>query len=281
MKKKFGVRQSVDNPQLVAEFLDELYKNPPKGVDDLEKKKRNFAARKGGTTILNRDLIAIIKEWKNSKINPLNPPCLGETKREIPRNLENLLMKRAVRTISGVTPIGILTKPYGCPGRCVYCPTEYRMPKSYLSTQPAAARALRNNFHPYKQVINRIAALEDSGHPVSKLEIIVMGGTWSFLPTNYQSWFIKKVFDAANGENSRNLAEAQKKNETAKRRIIGLTLETRPDHINPEELLRMRKYGCTRIEIGVQTIDDKVSDYTKRDQTRKQVAEATKLMRDF
>lgn len=266
MKKKFGVSQKVENPKLVLEFLEELCINPPKGINDLEKKKRNFAARKGGTTILNRDLIAIIKE---------NPAKI------LPKKLENILQKRSVRTISGVTPIGILTKPYGCPGRCVYCPTDWRMPKSYLPTQPAAARALRNNFHPYKQVINRIKALEDSGHPVSKLEIIVMGGTWSFLPTRYQSWYIKKVFDAANGVNSRDLAEAQKINETAKRRIIGLTLETRPDHINPKELLRMRKYGCTRIEIGVQTIDDEVSELTKRDQPKIDVVKATKLMRDF
>jgi len=266
MKKKFGVSQKVENPKLVSEFLDEICINPPKEIDDLEKKKRNFAARKGGTTILNRDLIAIIKQ---------NPA------KKLPDSLAKILQKRSVRTISGVTPIGILTKPYGCPGRCVYCPTDWRMPKSYLPTQPAAARALRNNFHPHKQVINRIKALEDSGHPVSKLEIIVMGGTWSFLPTRYQSWYLKNVFDAANGEKSRNLAEAQKKNETAKRRIIGLTLETRPDYINPEELLRMRRYGCTRIEIGVQTIDDEISELTKRDQPRVDVVTATKLMRDF
>ncbi len=278
MKKKFRVSQKVENPKLVGEFLDELCLNPPKDIDDLEKKKRNFAARKGGTTILNRDLIAMMKEReKKEGASGKIPTAL----RGAARNLKKLLQKRSVRTISGVTPIGILTKPYGCPGRCVYCPTDWRMPKSYLPTQPAAARALRNNFHPYKQVINRIKALEDSGHPVSKLEIIVMGGTWSFLPTRYQSWYLKNVFDAANGEKSRNLAEAQKKNETAKRRIIGLTLETRPDHITPEELLRMRKYGCTRIEIGVQTIDDEVSELTKRDQPRSDVVKATKLMRDF
>jgi elongator complex protein 3 len=160
------------------------------------------------------------------------------------------------------------------------------MPKSYLSSQPAAARALRNKFHPYRQVASRIAALEDSGHPVSKLEIIVMGGTWSFLPRRYQNWYIKNVYDAANQASgiklqSRNLAEAITLNETAKHRIIGLTLETRPDHITQDELALMRTYGCTRVEIGVQTIDDEISDLNFRDQTKEQVAYATKLMREF
>lgn len=155
------------------------------------------------------------------------------------------------------------------------------MPKSYLSSQPAAARALRNKFHPHRQVVSRIAALEDSGHPVSKLEVIVMGGTWSFLPKRYQSWFIKNVYDGANGFKSRNLDSAIRANETAKCRIIGLTLETRPDYITEKELERMRRFGCTRVEIGVQSVDDRVSDLNLRDQSRVQVARATKLLREY
>ncbi len=284
-KKNFGVRQQVENPIEVEKFLDELCKTPPKTRDELEKKKRNFSARTGIPPILNRDLIAVIGD------------------KELPEDLENLFKKRAVRTVSGVSPIGILTKAYPCPGKCVYCPLEDRMPKSYLSSQPAAARALRNKFHPFRQVESRIAALKDSGHPTSKLEVIVMGGTWSFLPKKYQSWYVKRVFDAANHSNlqssnyklqtinfklqttnsqtSKNLTEAQKINETAEHRIIGLTLETRPDFITEEELVRMRKLGCTRIEIGVQTLDDEVQKLTKRGHTRKDVAKAMQLMRDF
>ncbi len=271
-EKKFGVRQVVEHPEAVGHFFEELCLRPPKNPADLEKRKRAFSARTGVSTILNRDLIAVAEG------------------KEMPKILEALLQKRAVRTISGVSPIGILTKPYPCPGKCTYCPTEARMPKSYLSSQPAAARAVRNNFHPFRQVTSRMAALSDSGHPTSKLEVIVMGGTWSFLPTRYQSWYVKRVFDAANQFNSQSsisnlqsktLPEAQKKNETAEHRIIGLTLETRPDFINERELVRMRKYGCTRIEIGVQTLDDEVQRLTKRGHDQRHVIRAMKLMKDF
>ena len=267
MKKitKFGIRQKVEAPELVLKFLKEIIIDEPKDVGEMEKRKREFSARNKCDVIVNRDVISVAKE--NELMLSLG--------------IEKLLLKRAVRTISGVTPIGILTKAYPCPGRCAFCPTETKMPKSYLSSQPAAARALRNKFHPHKQVSSRIAALEDSGHPVSKLEIIVMGGTWSFLPKRYQSWFIKNVYDAANQFKSRTLKEAIKANETAKHRIIGLTLETRPDYITQEELARMRRYGCTRVEIGVQTIDDEISALNLRDQTKEQVAYATKLMREF
>lgn len=262
-KKNFGIRQKVENPTEVGDLLQELCKTPPRNREELEKRKRNFSARTGIPPILNRDLIAVIGEQK------------------IPEALEKLLQKRAVRTISGVSPIGILTKAYPCPGKCVYCPLENRMPKSYLSSQPAAARALRNNFHPYRQVKTRIAALEDSGHPTSKLEVIVMGGTWSFLPKKYQSWYVRKCFEAANEQKSHSLEEAQQVNETSAHRIIGLTLETRPDWITEKELVRMRKFGCTRIEIGVQTLDDEVQKLTKRGHLKEDVAKAMQLMRDF
>lgn len=279
--KIFGLRQIVENPEKVDQFLEELISKPPKNKKDLETRKHEFSKREVISTIQNRDLIAACKKRK-----------------DVPDTLLHMFSKRAVRTISGVTPIGILTKPFPCPGKCVYCPTEDRMPKSYMSNQPAAARALRNKFHPFDQVSNRMRAIEESGHPVSKLEVIVMGGTWSFLPHRYQNWYIKRCFDAANGgadgsievgkkhkrgleSSAPSLLEAQKKNEVAQRRIIGLTLETRPDFINERELIRMRKYGCTRIEIGVQTLDDEVSKLTKRGHKKKHVVRAMKLMKDF
>ncbi len=263
--KKFGQHQIIEHPAAVEKLLQELCADIPKFGKALEKRKYAFSAREEVSTISGRDLLAIAEQKKI----------------KIPADLEILLRKRAVRTISGVSPIGILTKPYPCPGKCVYCPTEVRMPKSYLSSQPAAARAVRNKFHPYEQVKNRILALKESGHPTSKLELIVMGGTWSFLPKRYQGWYIKKCFDAANEVPSKSLAEAQKINETAKQRIIGITLETRPDFITLEELLRMRKLGCTRVEMGVQTLDDEVQKLTKRGHTRKEVIRATKLLKDF
>ena len=286
--KVFGAHQKVEQPELVLKFLQELLEEPPKSGKELERMKYAFSAREKIQTIQNRDLIVTARE----------------NKIELPMSLRLVLQKRSVRTISGVSPIGILTKPYPCPGKCVYCPTEDRMPKSYMSNQPAAARAVRNKFHPYKQVKNRVTALEESGHPVSKLEIIVMGGTWSFLPHKYQSWYLKKCYDAANGEDqvvrkrklkvgskkdevavkrlgASSLSASQKVNETADKRIIGLTLETRPDFINERELVRMRNYGCTRIEIGVQTLDDDVQRLTKRGHKRTHVIRAMKLMKDF
>ncbi len=308
--KVFGARQRVEQPELILKFLNQLLLNIPKTGRELEQMKYAFSAKEKIQTIQNRDIIVMAREHDI----------------ELPDTLRAVVQKRSVRTISGVSPIGILTKPYPCPGRCVYCPTEDRMPKSYMSNQPAAARAVRNNFHPFKQVSNRITALQESGHPVSKLEIIVMGGTWSFLPHKYQSWYLKKCYDAANGadqvvrrgqrnnriteqqndghsedskdeesicssdrsftnvqddNNAKTLAEAQKINETTDKRIIGLTLETRPDFINERELVRMRKYGCTRIEIGVQTLDDDVQRLTKRGHKRPHVIKAMKLMKDF
>ncbi len=275
--KIFGARQKVHHAELVEKFLCQIVKDPPKSGKKLEQKKYEFSAKEQIPTIQNRDLIVVarLRDYK------------------LPSGLENLLKKRSVRTISGVSPIGILTKPYPCPGRCVYCPTEDRMPKSYMSNQPAAARAVRNKFHPYKQVFNRLTALQESGHPTSKLEIIVMGGTWSFLPHKYQSWYIKKCFDAANEfgmtesqkkayrKKTTTLKKSQDWNETADHRIIGLTLETRPDFINERELVRMRRYGCTRIEIGVQTLDDEVQRLTKRGHDRRHVIKAMKWMKDF
>jgi len=273
MKKQkiFGKNQVVENPRKVEKLLRAICKTPPKDSQELEKIKNNFAAKEGIQTLQNRDLMFIA----------------AEEGIEIPTKLKSILQKRSVRTISGVSPIGVLTKAWPCPGKCVYCPSEAKMPKSYLSSQPAAARAKRNAFHPFRQMQNRITALTESGHPTSKLEVIVMGGTFNFLPEKYQSWFVKKLFDGANSmgvknfKPAKNLAEAQKINETATHRIIGLTLETRPDFIDEHTCERFRKFGCTRVEIGVQTIDDKISELTKRGQKAVQVERAMKMLKNF
>lgn len=194
--------------------------------------------------------------------------------------LEKLLKKREIRTLSGVAPIAVLTKPYKCPGQCVFCPSESEMPKSYLSNEPAVMRAILNNFDPYKQVKMRLTALEKTGHLTDKCELIVMGGTWTYLPKQYQTWFIKRCFDAFNQKTAQNLTQAQKWNEKAKFRVVGLTLETRPDYINIAEIKRMRELGCTRVEIGVQSLDDKILKKTRRGHTVDQTIKATKLLKD-
>ena len=112
---------------------------------------------------------------------------------------------KPMRTLSGVTTVTVLTKPYPCPGKCIFCPTDWRMPKSYLPDEPGAMRALQHQFDPYTQVRERLTALEAIGHPTDKIELLVLGGTWSSYRRDYQEWFILRCFQALN-ENSQALA---------------------------------------------------------------------------
>ncbi|MDO8499308.1 MAG: tRNA uridine(34) 5-carboxymethylaminomethyl modification radical SAM/GNAT enzyme Elp3 [bacterium] len=207
--------------------------------------------------------------------------------------LERLLVKRAVRTLSGVSIVTSLAKPYHCPGKCVYCPNEPDMPKSYLAEEPAAARAQSLRFSPFLQMRRRLETLTANGHPTDKIELIVKGGTWNAYPLAYQYWFIAESFRAANGEKmakpedesvekaKKELLRAEKKNETAKHRIIGVTLETRPDFITEKTVWEMRDQGCTRIELGAQSTDDKVMDLTKRGHRTARTKEATVLLKNY
>jgi len=192
--------------------------------------------------------------------------------------LENLLKTRKIRTLSGIASITAITKPYPCPGKCLYCPNEIDMPKSYLANEPACMRAVLTKFDPYRQVKTRLNSLKLAGHLTDKIELIVLGGTWSAYPKIYQTWF--RCFDACNQKNAKSLKEAQKINEKAKHRIIGLTLETRPDYVTPQEIKRMRELGCTRVELGVQSIYDNVLKYNKRGHNIDTIKVATKLLKN-
>lgn len=200
-------------------------------------------------------------------------------------SLERTIRLKGVRTDSGVAPITVLTKPYACPGKCVYCPTEARMPKSYVASEPAAARALMLQFDPYDQVVQRVKALERNGHEAKKIELIVKGGTWSAYPWDYRKEFMKRCFDAANqlgagekgGDGS--LQGAQDANEQAEYRIIGITIETRPDWITPQEVIRLRELGVTRVELGVQALDDEILSLTKRGHDVAATVRATYLLK--
>jgi elongator complex protein 3 len=246
------------------------------------------------------------------------------------------LRKKPVRTLSGVATVTVLTKPFPCPGRCIFCPNDVRMPKSYLSDEPGAQRAAQHAFDPYLQTYFRLRALSNIGHPVDKVELIVLGGTWSFYPEAYQIWFVLRCFEAlndfvpgtagagdpasplapgalpfdqldgdraaeirpANGDaasvaetaaqiNDRTgynrtvasflrrhhdgklldtsetatweqLEAAQTTNERAAARCVGLVLETRPDHLDEDEVLRLRRLGATKVQIGFQSLSDEV-----------------------
>ena len=223
----------------------------------------------------------------NAEILALYKDMVKNGEEERLPEVELLLRKIKTKSNSGIVSVSLLTKPFACPGKCVYCPTEKGMPKSYLSKEPAASRALRNNFDPYKQVVTRLRALETNGHPIDKIEIIVIGGTWSYYPSKYQEEFISEVFRACNNykrkgeikKKSKTLTEIQRLNEKAKCRVIGLSVETRPDYINLDEIKRMRSLGVTKVEIGVQNLDDKVMLKNARGFSTETIAKATALLR--
>ncbi len=267
----------------------------------------------------------IVKEYKGCIFHNLYlikayNDLLKEGKISQNPSLLSFIQKRSVRTMSGVAPVTVMTKPFPCPGRCVYCPTDVRMPKSYLPTQPAAQRAFRQRFHPYTQVFVRLKALAMTGHEVSKVELRVIGGTWSSYPKKYQTWFIKQCLLAMNefkaqisDEKTDKMANITKKqyvesvygvdevntvmirslnkvplkieqviaeNELSEVRCIGVNIETRPDFISEKEIKRLRKLGVTKVEIGVQTTDDKVQALTKRGHGLEAVRRATSLLKD-
>lgn len=196
------------------------------------------------------------------------------------KKLETVLRLRPVRSLSGVVNVSILTKPNECPGNCIYCPTQEGAPKSYLDEEPAVMRAKLNNFNPKRQVENRIKSLHKTGHPTDKVEIRIVGETWSYYSKKYQKEFIKKCFEALNGKESPTLEKAQKENERADHRLVCLSIETRPDYINKKEIKNLRELGVTMVEIGVQSTHEDVLKKNKRGHGVKEIVKATKLLKD-
>jgi len=173
-----------------------------------------------------------------------------------------------------------MAKPFPCPGKCVYCPSSAEAPKSYTAESPAVLRARKCDFDAKKQVELRLGTLADMGHPLDKVELIVMGGTFLAYPVEYQYQFIKDCYDALNGIPSASLEEAKKLNETAEHRCVGLCIETRPDFCGEGEIKRMLDFGTTRVELGVQTLDDDIHRLTKRGHGVSAVVSATRVLRD-
>lgn len=225
--------------------------------------------------------------------------------------IRKVLRKRAVRSLSGVSVISLLTKFWGCPGKCVYCPTYEWLPKSYISDEPAVQRAEMNEFDAFRQIQNRLQSLRMTGNAISKCDVRIIGGTWSVYPRQYQEDFIRDIYDAHTTfsarwkvesikgetrsdpfsiaiddadsqifEHSATLAEAKERNETAMSRVIGMAIETRPDWITPEEIVRLRSYGVTRVEIGYQTTHDHINELNRRGHGNKESIEATRLLKD-
>ncbi|MBE2224515.1 MAG: tRNA uridine(34) 5-carboxymethylaminomethyl modification radical SAM/GNAT enzyme Elp3 [Anaerolineae bacterium] len=189
------------------------------------------------------------------------------------------LQTKPVRSHSGVTVVTVLTKPYPCPGKCVFCPTDVRMPKSYLHDEPGAQRAERYKFDPFDQTAGRIRALEQIGHPADKIELIILGGTWSSYRRDYQEWFIKRCFDAMNGVEAETLPEAQEINRHSQRRNVGLVVETRQDHVDPDELRWFRYLGVTKVQVGIQSVDERVLALNNRGHDVQATRDAFRLLR--
>ena len=237
------------------------------GVEVFEAIKRHPLQGKGGGFIGKQMLVAAYRELVD----------LGDWD-EDPALLARIRMK-PMRTLSGVTVVTVLTKPYPCPGKCIFCPTDVRMPKSYLPDEPGAMRALQHEFDPFTQVQARMDQFEAVGHPTDKIEFLVLGGTWSSYKRDYQEWFIRRMFEALNGEESETLAEAQVLNEKASHRSVGLAIETRPDHVDTDELAWLRYLGVTKVQLGAQSFDDKILELNKRGHGAAETLSAVDLLR--
>lgn len=190
-------------------------------------------------------------------------------------------IRKPSKTLAGVTPIAVMCKPRKCNhGTCLYCPS-LNVPQSYTPKSPPVLRAERLNYDACEQIKSRLKAFKIMNHPTQKIELIIMGGNFLDYPVAYQYKFIKKCYDALNNRKSRTLSEAKKRNERAKHRCVALCLETRPDTCLKKGIInRMLEFGCTRVEIGVQCLDDKIYKTVCRGHKVKDVVEASKLLRD-
>lgn len=267
---------------------------------------------------------------------------------KIEKQLMKTLQIKPRRTASGVATITVITKPWRCTSDCLYCPNDLRMPKSYLSDEPACQRAERNYFDPYLQVASRLRALTHMGHATDKIELIILGGTWSDYPPAYQIWFVTELFRALNDDDSlesnckqrRDVYKAagisskeddlkkfvgkkqrelnkgllsynqamkqlyenegawstiaseqiadfsmlemqQHRNEDATHRVVGLVIETRPDTISPQNLTIIRKLGCTKVQIGIQSLNPTILKANRRAISTDEIKQAFSLLRVF
>jgi elongator complex protein 3 len=255
----------------------------------LQKLKNRFSTKYGISSLTSMEILRAYNEMVDGGVL------------EADLRFEKLIRKRSVRSLSGIASVTAITKDYDCPGKCIYCPKEPDMPKSYLSNEPAVMRAILNDFDPYRQVISRLKGLARTGHSTDKIEMIISGGTFNFYPARYQKDFIRGIFNGLNYDavtgvrgvdksgqgsggqvvpKSRSLKKAHQVNETTKHRCVGLSVETRPDYIDREVLKHFREMGVTKIEVGVQCLDDEIYKLNCRGHSVQDVRDAMKLMKD-
>jgi len=214
-----------------------------------------------------------------------NATILDYATKEEKEIITKFLKRRITRTLSGVSIIAIMTKPLPCPGTCIYCPGVNSQPgkkvaQSYTGQEPAALRSIHNEYDPFKQVQSRIRDLEAIGHSVDKIELIIMGGTFLSTDYNYQEQFVKGALEGIVEKRVSSLEEIIMLAEKSKRRIIGITIETRPDYCKEKDVDRMLSYGTTRVELGIQTIYEEIYKLVKRGHTTKDTIEAIRIAKD-
>lgn len=195
------------------------------------------------------------------------------------KNFKGNKQVKPTRTISGVAPLAVMLPPRKCPhGACLYCPS-LNAPQSYTPESPAVLRAAALNYDPYNQVLVRLKSFKAMKHPVEKIELIIMGGTFLSFPVEFQENFVKSCYDGLNGIKSDSLEEAKIKNETAVHRCVALCIETRPDICGDIEINKMLKFGCTRVELGVQIVDDEIYKKVNRGHKVIDVIQATERLK--
>jgi len=282
---------------LVKAIYDKI---PNITADEIKDMQRAFAKEKKMKDLPSKSQIlqsysTAVKEWKIEKN----------------QTFEMMLRKRAIRSLSWIVPVQVLTKPWPCPGQCIFCPNDPWMPKSYIKSEPGAMRAWLNQFDPMKQTYNRLQSLTTTGHQTDKIEMIILWWSWDAYPRDYKIDFVKQLYDACNtfsdlkikqnfeeGSNdeskyhfeiqnlneikySSSLEEAIKRNETAKNRIIWLTIETRPDLVSHENCKFWRELWVTRVEMWIQSTDDEVLKLNKRWHDVQKIKDAIYIMRQY
>lgn len=224
----------MKNEKLKEKILNEIKEEHIQDRNDIEGIKRKIAKQSDGFYPKNLDLLKTYHRLRKEK------------RIEKSKKIEMLLRKRPIRSLSGIVNVSVLTKPYECPGNCIFCPNQKQAPKSYLKGEPAVDRAIALKFNPYNQVFKRLESLKITGHPTDKVELRIIGGTFSFYPKEYRKEFLKECFRAANDfpkkkdKKEKSLKELHQENEQAEARLIGITAETRPDYINKEEIRFLR-----------------------------------------
>ncbi len=260
--------------QCIAEIIAELIEADNKNKDvNLNRLKTRVSGKYGLETSPRLvDIIAAVPQSAKTRLLPK-------------------LRAKPVRTASGIAVVAVMCKPHRCPhiamtgNICVYCPGgpdsdfEYST-QSYTGYEPTSMRAIRARYEPYAQTKHRVDQLKQLGHTVDKVEFIVMGGTFMALPEEYRDYFIRNLHDALSGHASNDVAEAVRYSEQSRTKCIGITIETRPDYCLKRHLADMLAYGCTRLEIGVQSVYEDVARDTNRGHTVRAVSESFQQAKD-